>query len=94
MDDYLTGRPLRPLDADVSRAIMKMKERDKILADLPKIDCGTCGAPSCRAFAEDVVLGDAERASCIFFWHKELADRIEQLADLIKTQRRAFGEPA
>jgi iron only hydrogenase large subunit-like protein len=94
MDDYLTGRPLRPLDEDVSQAILKMKERDKILADLPKIDCGTCGAPSCRAFAEDVVLGDAERTSCIFFWHKELADRIEQLATLIKTQRQAFGEPA
>jgi Fe-S-cluster-containing hydrogenase component 2 len=92
MEEYLAGRPLRPLDEDISRAIQKMKERDRILADLPGIDCGACGAPSCRAFAEDVVLGEADKASCIFFWQRDLADRIEQLANLVKTQRQAIGE--
>ncbi len=33
---------------------MKMHE---IYSRLPKKDCGNCGAPSCRAFAEDVVKG-------------------------------------
>ena len=89
MDEYLTGRPLRPLDEDISRAILKMKERDRIWANLPRIDCGACGAPSCRAFAEDVVLGDADKESCVFFWRRELEDRIEQLASLVRTQRQA-----
>jgi Fe-S-cluster-containing hydrogenase component 2 len=70
MDERLAARPLRPMDKDISRAILKMKERDQILADLPRIDCGACGAPSCRAFAEDVVLGEADNASCIFFWQE------------------------
>jgi Na+-translocating ferredoxin:NAD+ oxidoreductase RNF subunit RnfB len=91
MNEYLAGRPLRPLDKDISKAIHKMKERDQILADLPNIDCGACGAPSCRAFAEDLVLGEAEKTSCVFFWQKELGDRIEQLAELVKTQRSAAG---
>jgi iron only hydrogenase large subunit-like protein len=91
MDEYLTGRPLRPLDEDISRAILKMKERDKVLADLPRIDCGACGAPSCRAFAEDVVLGETDRELCVFFWQRELANRIEQLASLIKTRKQAIG---
>jgi len=91
MDEYLSGRPLRPLDEDISRAILKMKERDRIIADLPRIDCGACGAPSCRAFAEDVVLGEAERASCVFFWQRDIAERIEQLANLVKTQQQAIG---
>jgi Na+-translocating ferredoxin:NAD+ oxidoreductase RNF subunit RnfB len=91
MDEYLTGRPLRPLDEDISRAIIKMKERDHILAELPKIDCGACGAPSCRAFAEDVVIGETERELCVFFWQKELLARIEQLASLVRTQRQAIG---
>ncbi len=91
MDDYLTGRPLRPLDDDISRAILKMKERDRVLSELPRIDCGACGAPTCRAFAEDVVLGDADRESCVFFWRKELADRIEQLATLVRSQNQAIG---
>jgi Na+-translocating ferredoxin:NAD+ oxidoreductase RNF subunit RnfB len=91
MDEYLAGRPLRPLDEDISRAILKMKERDRILADLPRIDCGACGAPSCRAFAEDVVLGEAEKSSCVFFWQRDLADRIEQLANLVRTQKNVIG---
>jgi Fe-S-cluster-containing hydrogenase component 2 len=91
MDDYLAGRPLRPLDEDISKAIHKMKERDRIFADLPKIDCGACGAPSCRAFAEDVVLGETEKTSCVFFWQKDLEDRIEQLANLVKVQRLGMG---
>jgi hypothetical protein len=91
MDEYLTGRPLRPLDDDISRAILKMKERDQILADLPKIDCGACGAPSCRAFAEDVVLGEADKTSCVFFWQRELSDRVEQLASLVRNQKHAVG---
>ncbi len=91
MDENLAARPLRPLDEDISRAILKMKERDRIISDLPRIDCGACGAPSCRAFAEDVVLGEADKASCIFFWQRDLADRIEQLASLVRIQKQASG---
>lgn len=92
MDERLVSRPLRPIDEDITRAIIKMKERDNILADLPKTDCGACGAPSCRAFAEDIVLGEADKASCIFFWQQDLSDRIGQLADFVRTQRKAIGE--
>ena len=91
MDETLAARPLRPLDKDISMAILKMKERDQILLDLPKIDCGACGAPSCRAFAEDVVLGEAERVSCVFYWHRDLEDRIEQLAGLVRKQKQSAG---
>jgi len=91
MTERLASRPLRPLDEDISRAILKMKERDRIHADLPRIDCGACGAPSCRAFAEDVVLGEADRTACVFFWQRDIANRIEQLANLVKAQQEAIG---
>jgi len=91
MDESLAGRPLSPLDEDISKAIIKMKERDRILWDLPKIDCGACGAPSCRAFAEDVVLGEADEALCVFRWQRVLGERIEELANLVRTQRQTIG---
>jgi len=91
MNDDFAHRPLQPLDEDISKAILKMKERDRILADLPKIDCGACGAPSCHAFAEDIVLGEAEKSSCVFLLQKDLEDRIEKLAKLIKTHRLGMG---
>ena len=30
------------------------------------IDCGACGSPKCRAFAEDIVAGRAEAGMCVF----------------------------
>lgn len=77
------ARPLKPLDSDISRAIAKMKERDRIVALLPGIDCGACGAPSCEAFAEDVVLGQAEESSCVFVRQRQVADLVDKLSDLI-----------
>lgn len=91
MDEPHASRPLRPLDEDISRAIIKMRERDRILSGLPGISCGACGAPSCRAFAEDVVLGEAKQGSCMFFLQRELAERIEDLARLVRLQKSLNG---
>lgn len=61
-----------------------MKEKDRIFSGLPGIDCAACGAPSCRAFAEDVVLQEAEEESCLFFWRRAAARQIEELARLVR----------
>lgn len=58
--------PMEPLDRDTLRAIQKIKERDKIFETLPRINCGACGAPTCRSLAEDIVQGRAEITNCIF----------------------------
>jgi iron only hydrogenase large subunit-like protein len=93
MDEPFTSRPLRPLDENISGAIAKMRERDQLFAELPGIDCGACGAPSCRAFAEDVILGEVERESCTFFWQHELAKRVEDLVHLVQLQKPGKGGP-
>jgi len=59
-------RPSMALDEDLGRAIKKRKKKEEIYDSLPKIDCGICGAPTCLAFAEDVVKGEAETSDCIF----------------------------
>lgn len=45
------------LDTDRKQAMAKLMAIENTLASLPQIDCGMCGAPSCRAFAEDLVNG-------------------------------------
>jgi Fe-S-cluster-containing hydrogenase component 2 len=45
------------LGEDRVDALNKMVESENILKELPQIDCGLCGAPSCKAFAEDIVSG-------------------------------------
>jgi iron only hydrogenase large subunit-like protein len=48
---------LYKLSDDLSEALSKMAKINDIYSKLPGLDCGGCGAPSCRAFAEDVVAG-------------------------------------
>lgn len=53
------------LDSDIQKAIEKMDLIDKIYKKLPGIDCGSCGSPTCRSMAEDVVRGKASLEDCI-----------------------------
>lgn len=65
-------KPLEPvnimkLDTDLRRAMEKMATMNEIEKTLPGLDCGTCGAPSCRDLAEDIVRGKASIEDCVFF---------------------------
>jgi hypothetical protein len=76
-------RPLKPLDKDLAKAIMKRKEKENIYESLPKIDCGVCGAPTCLAFAEDIVKGEAELIDCIFNLPQKFAELSQELSKLL-----------
>ncbi len=82
-------RPPRPLGRDIVAAITKMQERDRIAAALPGIDCGACGAPTCATFAEDVVIGNADHAQCVFVRQHQLEDTITRLSGGVPPSRRA-----
>jgi iron only hydrogenase large subunit-like protein len=69
IEGKLEPRPLKPLDKNLTIAIKKRKEKEKIYGSLPKIDCGACGAPTCLTFAEDVVRGEAKFSDCIINLH-------------------------
>ena len=58
-------RPLGQLDDNIGVSIRMMGQIQKIREELPGLDCGSCGAPTCRALAEDVVKGVACVDDCI-----------------------------
>ena len=53
------------LDADIKVALQKMTKIEEIIQQLPGIDCGACGAPTCRALAEDIVMNRASIERCV-----------------------------
>ncbi len=57
--------PVFRLGNSMAESIKMMQEIDKIFERLPGLDCGCCGAPTCRALAEDVVRGIASEKDCI-----------------------------
>ena len=68
----LEYRPVGKFDEDLSTAMQKMSEIDALAQSLPALDCGSCGAPTCRAFAEDVVLGGRSVDECIVYMRERI----------------------
>jgi iron only hydrogenase large subunit-like protein len=59
-------RPMHILDEDMAEAMRKMKRVQEIGKCLPDVDCGACGSPNCRTFAEDIVQGYSNLNQCVF----------------------------
>lgn len=64
-EEEVLPRPAMVLDRDMGRALAMEERLEEIAASLPGLDCGACGAPDCRALAEDVVKGCAKIDDCI-----------------------------
>lgn len=69
-------KPVSSLGSNMAESMRMMADIQKLRESLPGIDCGSCGAPSCRAFAEDVIRGAAEPSACriLPFKRSETAD--------------------
>ena len=74
--------PVMKLADKVEDAMRMMQEVDAICERLPKLDCGACGAPTCRALAEDVAKGLARDTDCIILMRQEIQRIAERLSTL------------
>lgn len=81
-NDGLEFSNVLTLSENITEAMQMMAEIEKIESDLPGLDCGSCGAPTCRAFAEDIVRGMCKKSDCVFILRnrmKEVANTISRL---------------
>jgi CO dehydrogenase/acetyl-CoA synthase gamma subunit (corrinoid Fe-S protein) len=52
------------LGGNIAESMRMMADIQNFKSTLPGIDCGACGAPTCRAFAEDVIKKNACPEDC------------------------------
>lgn len=64
-DSSIDYNPVTRLDRNRSEAMKKLMQIQKIREELCDLDCGSCGAPTCQALAEDIVKGEASIDDCI-----------------------------
>lgn len=79
-DLIMKPRTILKLDDNLKVALDKMAKLESLSQKLPGIDCGACGAPTCRALAEDIVMGRAKMADCLLLGkynrrHKKSEDK-------------------
>jgi len=57
--------PVFRLGSNRRESIAKMAKVEELCERFPGLDCGSCGAPTCKALAEDIVRGEAKEHDCI-----------------------------
>ncbi len=70
------------LSDDMEEAMRMLEQIDAYTADFPGLDCGSCGAPSCRALAEDIVKGAGKESDCIFKLREQLQSVARALSSM------------
>ncbi len=75
------------LDDDIVEAMRKLEKMEEIYKRLPGYDCGSCGSPTCRTFAEDIVQGFARDMDCIHRLKEQLKIMAQQMVNLAQTTR-------
>ncbi len=89
--------PGMSLSSDRNEAMRMMADIESITASLPGLDCGSCGAPTCMAFAEDIVKNETNANECTIIMRElfhECLDqrRAKEITDKISTSKRKTDE--
>lgn len=87
-DHPVVYRSVMNLDSDISRAMQMAMEIETICERLPMLDCGSCGAPSCRDLAEDIVRGFASENDCIFRLREKISALAREMVELDTSRKR------
>ena len=71
-DDELNYNPVLELGGTRAERFERYAKMEQITAMLPGLDCGSCGAPTCAALAEDVVRGQADVNDCTVLMRRRM----------------------
>ena len=84
---WTTGVQFEPvfrLGNTMMESFSRLNQVERLCKKLPGLDCGSCGAPTCKALAEDIVRGDAQETDCVYYLREnlhKLSEEVSILAD-------------
>ena len=64
--EEITYEPVYRLGKSLIESMVNLSTVEELMREFPGLDCGSCGAPTCRALAEDIVRGHAREEDCIY----------------------------
>ncbi len=73
--------PYSLLSDDRKTAMRMMSDIEALRGELPGLDCGSCGAPTCMAFAEDIVKNETNVDECTVIMREIFHEYLEKRRD-------------
>lgn len=83
-NDEVEYQPVFQLGKTFREGLRMMDTADNLTRSFPGLDCGYCGAPTCRALAEDIVRDKATSEDCIYVIHRRIARLSEEMSYITK----------
>ena len=74
--------PVFRLGNKMMESFSRLNQVERLMKKFPGLDCGSCGAPTCKALAEDIVRGDANETDCVYYLRENLHKLSEEVAVL------------
>lgn len=71
-EKQLLYAPVMELGDSRRESYARAARMEDIVKRLPGLDCGSCGAPTCRSLAEDIVRGTATERDCVVRLREEM----------------------
>ena len=82
---WTTGVEFEPvfrLGDNMLESFSRLERVERLCKKLPGLDCGSCGAPTCKALAEDIVRGEASERDCVYYLRDNLHKLSQEVAVL------------
>lgn len=95
-DQAVEFEPVFNLGETLAESFSRFNQVERICKKLPGLDCGSCGAPTCKALAEDIVRGEADEKDCIYHLRENLhkmSQEVTMMADCL-IDGENFGDEA
>lgn len=76
--------PVFNLGDNMMESFTRLGQVERLCRKFPGLDCGSCGAPTCKALAEDIVRGQASEKDCVYYLRENLhrlSEEVSILAD-------------
>lgn len=80
--EQVSFEPVFNLGNNMLESLSRLNQVERLCKKLPGLDCGSCGAPTCKALAEDIVRGEASEKDCIYYLRDNLHKLSEEVAVL------------
>lgn len=84
---WTTGVQFEPvfrLGDTLMESFARMQQAERICKKFSGMDCGSCGAPSCKALAEDIVRGEASERDCTYYLRNNLHQLSQEINSLME----------
>ena len=82
---WTTGVQFEPvfnLGNTMMESFSRLNRVERLCKKLPGLDCGSCGAPTCKALAEDIARGEASEKDCVYYLKENLHNLSEEVSAL------------